>query len=586
MKLMRRRTRSPTSTSIDPARTFTAALSAVALRDLGIGVSIWSDGVWRPIHAPDSIVEFEVALGAELPRWSHNERAINKARTTLRPVLAEHAGFSDLFVPIIVGSRADAVLIAGPFARERPSSAGVSERWYEIAHARASMSDPRFSAYLAATFATLTLEGPLLGAFRALIGCLSRALGGQGDAGKLARQWNALIEKLLLARSAERMWEVARSMVDERTAARWWTPIMRDSLLRIGLKAPPGHVVVGLLRGRPDEADPIDEALRRDAFQRAATGLTRAWGALTCGKVGDHGIVLLASGASKGARARAALFELAARASQGARRFGLWMHAGIALGSGSQSLADRYRAALAAADRAFSRGEATALAQDSVEPSGRTLTQLRTGLASGLEERPDLVLARFERYVEAVLAHAGYQAESIRTHLEVGVERLAEPWLASGALDPKDFEELRAPVAKASVESVTQLVATYRAVVAHLERAVQNPTVARQGRSVERALEFMRQHLGEPLSLPQVAKIARFAPSHFARLLRREQGMPFERHLLLLRIERAKHMLTSTPLHVRRIAERCGFKSRTHFQQVFKKQTGETPMAYRERTRA
>jgi AraC-like DNA-binding protein len=301
--------------------------------------------------------------------------------------------------------------------------------------------------------------------------------------------------------------------------------------------------------------------------------------------VGDHGIVLLASGGSKGARARAALFDLAARASQGARRFGLRMHAGIALGSGSESLADRYRAALAAADRAVSRGEATALAHDSVEPSGRTLMQLRSGMAAGLEERPDLLAPRFERYIEAVLAHWGYQPEAIGAHLEAGLGRLAEPWLASGALDPKDFEELCAPVAKAGAESVTGIVAAYRGVVAHLERAVESPTVARQSRSVERALVFMREHLGEPLTLPQVAKIARFAPSHFARLLRREQGMAFERYLLRLRIEQAKHMLTSTPLRVGRVAERSGFKSRTHFQEVFRKQTGETPIAYRTRTR-
>jgi AraC-like DNA-binding protein len=395
-----------------------------------------------------------------------------------------------------------------------------------------------------------------------------------------------LVEQLLDARSAERTWEIARSMVDDRTAQRWWTPIMADVLTRLGFKSPPRHAVVGLLRGRDDEPDPIDEALRRNAFQRAAAHHARAWGGLVSGRVGEHGIVILAAGASTSARARAALVDIASRASQSAKRFGFRLHAGIAVGSESQSLADRYRAALAAADRALFRREPTIIAPDTAEPSTKNLTQLRIRLAAGLEEHPDLLGPRFEQYIEAVLEHSGYALDATGAHLEAGLGRFAEPWLASGQLDPKDFDELCAPVSKEAPPSVPELVAAYRVVVAQLERAVESPTIARQGRSVERALAFMREHVGEQLTLPRVAKIARFAPSHLSRLLLREQGMPFERYLRRLRLERAKHMLTSTPLSVGRIAERSGFKSRTHFQQVFRKETGETPITYRTRTRA
>src|SRR5262249_15593591 len=159
---------------------------------------------------------------------------------------------------------------------------------------------------------------------------------------------------------------VARSMVDDRTAERWWTPIMADTLTRLGMNSPPRHAVVGLLRGRPDEPDPIDEALRRHAFQRAAAGLARSWGALVCGRVGDHRIVLLSAG--PGRRARSALSDLATRATKEAQGFGFHLHAGIAIGSGTQSLADRYRAALAAADRALFRREPLAIAPESAEP--------------------------------------------------------------------------------------------------------------------------------------------------------------------------------------------------------------------------
>ena len=61
------------------------------------------------------------------------------------------------------------VLVAGPIAIKRPSSAEVLERWYDISHAQGRLTDPSFSEYLSATLSTLTLEGPLFGAFEKLL---------------------------------------------------------------------------------------------------------------------------------------------------------------------------------------------------------------------------------------------------------------------------------------------------------------------------------------------------------------------------------------------------------------------------------
>ena len=41
-----------------------------------------------------------------------------------------------------------------------------------------------------------------------------------------------------------------------------------------------------------------------------------------------------------------------------------------------------------------------------------------------------------DRYLEAVAARSGYRIEPIRVHLEVGFEKIAEPLLASNALEP------------------------------------------------------------------------------------------------------------------------------------------------------
>ena len=115
------------------------------------------------------------------------------------------------------------------------------------------------------------------------------------------------------------------------------------------------------------------------------------------------------------------------------------------------------------------------------------------------------------------------------------------------------------------------LCAAYRQVVAEIERSVASPTVARQGRGTRRAKDFIRDHLGDTLSLDQVSRIAGFTPDYFARVFKREEGMTLGRYTQQLRIERAKHLLGETAMSIEHVRKLSGFRSRTHFYRAFHK---------------
>lgn len=51
-------------------------------------------------------------------------------------------------------------------------------------------------------------------------------------------------------------------------------------------------------------------------------------------------------------------------------------------------------------------------------------------------------------------------------------------------------------------------------------------------------------------------------------------------YVLNLRIQKAKQLLTDTPLRMTTIAEQCGFSSQYHFCRIFKERTGLTPTQY------
>jgi len=117
------------------------------------------------------------------------------------------------------------------------------------------------------------------------------------------------------------------------------------------------------------------------------------------------------------------------------------------------ALAARYRAALWAAEKALTRGLPMVYGEPRPERSANRLRKLRSELSDNVAERPNLLSPRFDKYVEAVLSHCGYRVQDARAHLQAGLERLAEPLLASGALDEKSFEALYAAMERAAEDA-------------------------------------------------------------------------------------------------------------------------------------
>jgi AraC-like DNA-binding protein len=556
-----------------------------AFRELNIGVALWLEqDFWRPINPLHGVVAFEVEHGVEARRWAHNHRIFEQVKRRRCSVRAEHVGFHDLFVPVLQGGVLQAVVVAGPFAVARPTSADVLQRWFEITGSQGRLSDRSFAEYVAATLSTLTLEGDLAEAFERLLVCFAELVVGSTSYQALGAEAEALLTKLSKARDAERMWQEAGSMVSERTARGWTTRDVDEGLRYLGLRHLPEHAVVGLAVEANDKTDSVDGVLRRDAFLRACVTLARKQPGTISARLGDHGVGFLVDAAGSAASTRARLAELASRAALLARRFGLRLHVGVSSATGSAFLPMRYNAALWAAEKALSQGLAVVHGDPEPKRSAVQIRKIRAELSASVGESATLLAPRFERYIQAVLLHCGYRLEPVRAQLEAGIERIAEPLLASGAFDERGFEELNAAAERASQEAQTvmALVSSYRQLLSDIGNAIANPILARQDRSMRRALTFMREHLEAPLTLARVASVAGFAPDYFSRIFRRDEGVTFERYLQHLRVTRAKRMLAGTSLAIDGVGKLCGFKTRSHFFRTFKRIVRKTPLAYRE----
>jgi AraC-like DNA-binding protein len=110
----------------------------------------------------------------------------------------------------------------------------------------------------------------------------------------------------------------------------------------------------------------------------------------------------------------------------------------------------------------------------------------------------------------------------------------------------------------------------------------QAPAVtARQPHSLNWVPSYLSFHIGEPLSVADMARRANLSPSRFGVVFRRHFGLSPHQYFLRLRIEHAQELLRMTDLPQREIAEYCGFADVHHFSKAFKRITRLPPGAYR-----
>ena len=100
---------------------------------------------------------------------------------------------------------------------------------------------------------------------------------------------------------------------------------------------------------------------------------------------------------------------------------------------------------------------------------------------------------------------------------------------------------------------------------------------------VQKALDYMRSHCAEHLSLADVADHVYVSQWHLSKLINKHVGQSFFDLLGRMRVERAKVLLGDPALRVHEIAERVGYGDVAHFSKSFKRFEGMTPGEYRDR---
>ncbi|MEH7115449.1 response regulator [Neobacillus niacini] len=107
-----------------------------------------------------------------------------------------------------------------------------------------------------------------------------------------------------------------------------------------------------------------------------------------------------------------------------------------------------------------------------------------------------------------------------------------------------------------------------------LERTYKNDDVLK-------AQKYVQTHLGEKISLTEVAAHLHLNSSYFSRMYKKETGEGFVEYVTRVKMEKAIELLDHSIKSVEVIAYELGFESKSYFLKIFKRFYGLSPKLYK-----
>jgi len=100
-------------------------------------------------------------------------------------------------------------------------------------------------------------------------------------------------------------------------------------------------------------------------------------------------------------------------------------------------------------------------------------------------------------------------------------------------------------------------------------------------KSVNRAVEYINNHLDKMITLSELAKSAAISEYHFHRIFKAILNESPGDYIQRLRLEKVSFLLQTSTLSIYDIAEQTGYQSAPALSKAFKKRYGTTPSAFR-----
>ena len=135
---------------------------------------------------------------------------------------------------------------------------------------------------------------------------------------------------------------------------------------------------------------------------------------------------------------------------------------------------------------------------------------------------------------------------------------------------------------KAHYDAMLRLLSSFAQHLSLVANELMIKQSAAEPPAVTKARAFIAEHLGEELSLPQVAHAASMSAFYFCKVYKATTGLTFTDYVSRARVEKTKQLLLNPNMRVSEAAYEAGFQSLSQFNRVFRRVEGQSPSTYRD----
>jgi AraC-like DNA-binding protein len=186
-------------------------------------------------------------------------------------------------------------------------------------------------------------------------------------------------------------------------------------------------------------------------------------------------------------------------------------------------------------------------------------------------------LEAVEQLTAAIRKEYGYPTAAV-SFLQTAAERIEQirpaddtaPVQSFERFDTLQLEDIRAEL----IERVVPLAQQFHKLIGSKDFIM-----------CHRMIEYMKQHLGEPIGIPEIAESIEISSSLASQVFKQETGETIYNYLTRLRMERAAELLLKSDYRISDIALMVGYQHENSFIRSFRKYKDITPGKYRDMMR-
>lgn len=129
--------------------------------------------------------------------------------------------------------------------------------------------------------------------------------------------------------------------------------------------------------------------------------------------------------------------------------------------------------------------------------------------------------------------------------------------------------------------SFSEVLAFFHSLIKSICNEISKTRISECKSIIVRVKRIIDEHYAEDLSIERLSKELHYSKNYLGQLFKSETGMTLNEYVNLVRIQRAKKLLTANDYKIYQVAEKVGFNDQQYFAKIFKKVVGCMPSEYR-----